>query len=720
VRESVPHAVRRTRAAQKNDCAVPQTFRRIFERPYRAATVREPVPQIRRTLAVLALVLACLGQPIYGDGPQPGSSGQASPQALKQLSLEELSQIEVTTPSKEPTKVSQTPAAIYVLTGEDIRRSGATSIPDALRLVPGVEVARIDGSTWSVGIRGFGSDLTRSVLVLIDGRTVYTPLFAGTNWDVQNTNMDDIDRIEVIRGSGGTIWGPNAVNGVINIITKDSKDTKGLLVSAGGGNVEQGFLNFRYGGGNGSDFSYRVYGMGFTRSPEYHQDGRNFDDWREGQVGFRMDWAEDRDTFTLQGDAYNEIAGKSVSATSYTPPYSQIIDGNALLSGENIQGRWKRTINAGDDIQLQIYYDRTNRQTPNYIETRDTFDADFLQRLRLPARQEVTWGLGARGDPVDDPVVVSGLQFVPYKRVDYLGTAFVQDQIGLVEQRLSLILGTKMLKTNFTQHVDFEPSARLLWTPDQNSTIWAAFTHALRTPSDSEENFYLLGYIGQAPNGDPYFARFNPNRYFAPEQLNGYELGYRRVFGPRLYVDITGFYNHYHNLFSEDVTGQTYLETSPEPVHFLLPADFANGLLGYTKGVEVAPEWRPKNFWRLRGSYSFLHMNIGKSPHSGDIGTAPFIVGSSPQHQATVQSAFDLTKRFQLDLDYRFVSALPGQAVRAYSTGDARLGWRLSRQFDLSLVGENLFQPWQVEYGGDPGPLVGIKRSAYAKLTWSK
>lgn len=668
-----------------------------------------------------AVWLVCAFSPAIGlgDDPQPNPAGQAGPEALKQLSLEQLSQIEVTTPSKEPTKVSQTAAAIFVITGEDIRRSGATSIPEALRLAPGVEVARIDGNNWAIGIRGFGSDLTRSVLVLIDGREVYTPLFAGTNWDVQNTNMDDIDRIEVIRGPGGTIWGPNAVNGVINIITKDAKDTKGMLVSAGGGNEEQGFLNFRYGRGNDRDFSYRVYGMGFTRSPEDHPDGRNFDDWREGQFGFRMDWAENRDTFTLQGDAYNEIAGKSVQATSYTPPYSQIIDANALMSGQNILGRWKRIFSDGNDIQVQVYFDRTDRRTPNYVEDRDTFDVDFLQRMKLPARQEVTWGLGARVDPVNDPVVVSGLQFVPYKRTDYLGTAFVQDQIGLVEQRLSLILGTKMLKTNFTNVLDFEPSIRLLWTPSANQTVWAAFTHALRTPSDSEENFYLLGYIGTTPNGTPYFARFNPNRAFLPEQMNGYELGYRRLLSKKIYVDVTGFYNHYHDLFSEDIIGATYLEADPEPVHFLLPADFGNGLIGYTKGAEIAPEWSPTNFLRLRGSYSYLHMNIGRAPHSSDVGSAPGIVGSSPQHQASVQLAVDFTKRLQLDFDYRYVSTLPAQAVPAYSTGDARFGWRMSRRFELSLVGENLFQPGHAEFGGDPGPLVLIKRSAYARLTWS-
>ena len=678
-------------------------------------------PRVLQNLhVVLWVLLACLAHSAQGDDPQSAPAGQSNPAELKQLTLEQLSQIEVTTPSKEPTKVSKTAAAIYVITGEDIRRAGATSIPEALRLAPGVEVARIDGNNWAIGIRGFGSDLTRSVLVLIDGRTVYTPLFAGTNWDVQNTNMDDIDRIEVIRGPGGTIWGPNAVNGVINIITKDAKDTRGFLASAGGGNEEQGFLNFRYGGGNGDGFSYRIYGMGFTRSPEDHTDGRNFDDWREGQLGFRMDWAEGQDAFTLQGDAYNEIAGKSVQATSYTPPYSQIIDANAYLSGENILGRWKRIFSAGNDIQLQVYYDRTDRQTPNYVEIRDTFDIDFLERLRLPARQEVTWGLGARVDPVDDPVLVSGLQFVPNKRTDYLGTAFVQDQIELVEQRLSLILGTKMLKTNFTSDVDFEPSIRLLWTPSENQTIWAAFTHAIRTPSDSEENFYLLGYIGNTPNGTPYFARFNPNPGFAPEELNGYELGYRRFLSKKIYVDITGFYNHYHDLFSEDLIGQPYLETNPEPVHFLLPAQFGNGLLGYTKGGEIAPEWSPKNFLRLRGSYSYLHMNIGKGPDSTDVGSAPAIVGSSPQHQAAVQLAVDFSKRLQLDLDYRFVSKLPAYAVPAYSTGDARFGWRVSREFELSLVGENLLQPSHPESGGDPGPLVLIKRSAYAKLTWSK
>ena len=301
-----------------------------------------------------------------------------------------------------------------------------------LRLAPGVEVARIDGNKWFVGIRGFGSRLSRSVLVLIDGRTVYTTLFAGTYWEVQNVMIEDIDRIEVIRGPGGTIWGPNAVNGVINVITKSSKDTQGALVSAGGGNEEEGFFNARYGGRNAAkNLDYRAYGMGFNRSPEYHPDGQNFDGWRDVQGGFRMDWAKtDRDAYTLQGDLYDESAGENVNPTMYTPPFSLIEDAAARLSGGNIMGRWKRVLGDGKDVQVQAYYDRTNRHEPNLDDFRDTFDVDYLQRHRVRGRQQLSWGLGVRIVRANDPEVVSGLTFVPSRRTDQLYTAFVQDEIG--------------------------------------------------------------------------------------------------------------------------------------------------------------------------------------------------------------------------------------------------------------------------------------------------
>jgi iron complex outermembrane receptor protein len=643
------------------------------------------------------------------------AGNQPSPAALKSLSLEELSQIEVTSVAKAPEKAMQTAAAIYVITGEDIRRSGAPNIPEALRLAPGVEVAQIDGNKWSIGIRGFGTRLSRDILVLMDGRTVYTTLFAGTYWEVQDTNMDDIDRIEVIRGPGGTIWGPNAVNGVINIITKNAKDTQGLQMSAGGGNVEQGFANFRYGGSNGTGLSYRVYAKAFTDGPEYHPDGRNFDDWRSVQGGARLDWDKGgRDTFTLQGDLYDEKVGESVPVTSYAAPYSWVTDANALLSGGNVLARWKRVIDDGDDFQLQIYYDRTNRHEPNVEDLRNTFDVDFLQRLRLPGRQEISWGLGARVIPIDDPVVTSGLIFTPNKRTDYLFTAFFQDEIVLVDHRLSLTIGTKLLRTNFTG-VEPEPSARLAWTPSDRQTVWAAFTHALRTPSDVEEEYYLLGY-----NPAGFFARFNANPHFQPEQLNGDELGYRLLLGKSVYIDLAGFYNRYHDLFDEEITGPLALDDNPPPPRLLIPAQFGNGLRGWTKGVEIGPEWRPFSVWRLRGSYSYLHMNVEDTPGSLNVEAYSSITGASPQHQVTVQSAWDLSKILHLDLTYRYVSALPGLEVPAYSTGDARFAWRLAPQVELSLTGRNLLQPWHAEYAGDPGPLVGIRRSGYIELAWRR
>ena len=651
---------------------------------------------------------------------QQASGGTSDSVELKKLSLEELSQIEVTSPAKEPQQAMRVPMAIYVITGEEIRRSGATNIPTALRLAPGVEVARIDGNKWSIGIRGFGSRLSRSVLVLIDGRTVYTTFFAGTYWEVQDTVMDDIDRIEVIRGPGGTIWGPNAVNGVINVITKSTKDTHGSLTSIGGGNEEQGFFNFRYGGGNGKNLDYRIYGKGYTRSPEMHSDHQNFDDWRSAQTGFRVDWSRrEHETITVEGDLYREEAGERVTATSYTPPFSRDIDANAHLSGGNLLARWKRDLSPGSDIQVQAYYDRTNRAEPNFFETRDTFDVDLLHRIHLSERQQILWGLGARFSLGDAPAVVSGLTFDPQQRTDRLFTGFLQDEISLVAHRLSLTLGTKLLDTNFTG-VELEPSARLTWTPTERQTVWAAFTHSVRTPSRAEEDFNLSGFITTTAAGVPFFARFIDNKAFAPEQLNGYELGYRRLIGGNLYVDLSTFFNHYHDLFSEDITGPTFFETSPAPAHFLLPAQFRNDLLGATTGMEIAPEWRPTTFWRLRGSYSFLHMDLKKAPGTLELGTSATLEGSSPQHQGLVESSWELSKRLELDLTYRYVSSLPSLSVPSYSTGDARLAWRVTPRFEISFVGRDLLQPWHFEYPEGAGPPVGIKRSAYVKFTWTR
>lgn len=661
-----------------------------------------------------------LFQPTKCLAETTGTDQQSNP--LKTLTLEQLGNIKVTTASKEPESVFNTPAAIYVITQEDIQRSGATTIPDVLRLAPGVEVAQADSHTWSVGIRGFGSNLTRNVLVLIDGRTVYTTLLAGTYWEVQNVMLDDVDRIEIIRGPGGTIWGPNAVNGVINIITKSTKETHGVMVSARGGDTEQGSLNARYGGSSGN-LDYRIYELGFNQGPQYHPDGINFDRWRAIQAGFRTDWAKNpRDTFTFQGDIYDEGAGTGVTVANYTQPFSQVVYGTERLSGGNILGRWQRVFGEGKDFQFQAFYDRTNRHQPNFADLRDTYDIDFLDRFRLPFRQQVSWGLGARFSRGDNPVVVPGLTFLPSPRTDRLLTAFLQDEIALIDKRLTLTLGTKFLETNFTG-LQLQPTGRLLWTPSNKQSVWAAFTHAVRTPSDAEENFTLLGFTGQIVNGLPFFARFNPNPNFRSEELNGYEAGYSFLARKTLYLAIAGFYNHYSDLFSEDITGPPFVESSPPPTHILLPARFGNGLLGTTKGIEFAPEWRPLATWRLRAAYSYLQMNIEKSRGSLDIGTAPFIEGSSPKHQLSFQSGLDFAKVFSFDLTYRYVGALPAlnQKVPAYSTADVRFDWKIGREIKLSAVGRNLFQPHHPEFGGvDPGPLVQIKRSAYGQITWTR
>ncbi len=666
-------------------------------------------PRKIAALSILVAGLSAIARP-QPDQPQDGQ--------LKTLSLEQLGNVEVTTMSKSPEQVWQTAAAVYVITQDDIRRSGATTIPEALRLAPGVEVARISTNKWSIGIRGFGSRLSRSVLVLIDGRSVYTTLLAGTYWEVQDTVMEDIERIEVIRGPGGTVWGPNAVNGVINIITKKTTDTHGALVSAGGGNEEQGFLSTRYGGGNDRDFNYRIYAKGFNRGSEYHSDGDHNDRWGAAQGGFRLDWAKnERDSFTVQGDIYDERAGESVTLVNYTPPFRQIADGFAYLSGGNILGRWTRTFRAGDDIQLQAYYDRTNRHEPNFGDIRDTFDVDFLQRFHIGSRHHLSWGLGGRASNGDELATTSGLFFEPPTRTDQLFTAFLQDDISLLPKRLTLEIGTKLVHTNYTG-AELEPSGRLLWTPTDTQTVWLALTRAVRTPSDGERDFFLSGFIGTTTDGTPFFARFNANPNFKSEKLNGYELGYRRLLGKNIYMDLSSFYNQYYDLFSEEITGAPLVENDPAPTHILLPAQFRNGLVGSTAGGEIAPEWRPTSFWRLRGSYSFLQMVLKKSPGSLDVGSGPMIAGSSPEHQVLIQSSFDLPKRFTADISYRFVSALPGLAVPSYSTGNARLAWSFGRHWEVSVVGDNLLQPHHLEFPSDPGPSVEIKRSGYAKLVW--
>jgi iron complex outermembrane recepter protein len=649
----------------------------------------------------------------YASSPQ---NEQETNAPLKQLSLAQLGNVEVTTATKEPETVWRTPAAVYVITSEDIRRSGATSIPEVLRLAPGVEVARIDSNQWAVGIRGFGSGFSKSVLVLIDGRSVYTPLFAGVNWDVQNVLLEDIERIEVIRGPGGTVWGANAVNGVINIITKSSKDTQGAMAAFGGGNVEQGSVRLHYGRSYGTNVNYRVYGMAFGRGPGFHPDHDNFDDWQMGQGGFRMDWDNQKgETLTVQGDLYKGNVGQRVNIASYSPSASINVVGTQDVSGGNILARWRRTVGAGSDIQVQAYYDRTYRIGPQLGESRNTVDLDFIHHLTLLPRQEFIWGVGARWSPSDFTQTVATVDLLPHSQSENIYSAFLQDEIAIVQHKLELTVGSKFEHNIYTGW-ELQPGARLLWMPSSRQSVWASVSRAVSTPSQIDESLQFTGFL-PSTSTVPIFVRIAGNPKFDSETLLGYEAGYRRLITPQFYVDVSLFHNNYNDLTSFGAFAPS-VETSPSPTHVLLTVPWVNGILGSTNGGEISPDWKATGWLELKASYSYVSLDLKNKPGNTDAATVGSDERSSPRHEVVLQTLLNLPKRFEFDPTYRYVSALPAQSVKSYSTMDLRLAWHFAGNFEASVAGQNLFQPNHTEYGISPGPMVGVKRSVYGQITW--
>lgn len=675
-----------------------------------------------RSTIVVKTLLILLGFADWRLWAQNAQSNQQAPEYLDRLSLEQLGNIEVTTASKEPEQIWKTPAAIYVITQEDIKRSGATSIPEVLRLAPGVEVARIDSDHWAVGVRGFGGEFSKSLLVLIDGRSVYSPLFAGVYWQVQDTLFEDIDRIEIIRGPGGTIWGANAVNGIINIITKNSKDTHGGFSSLNGGNVDQAIGEARFGGTSGNGFNYRVYGKGFTRGPEFHPDGDNFDEWRMGQLGFRTDWdITKRDTLNVQGDMYIGRDGERVAVSSYSPAAVTVIDAPHSTSGGNITASWRRQINNHSDIETRGYFDRTTRFSPQLGEIRNTFDIDFLYHLMMMGRQDVLLGVGARWSPDNITQKFATIDFEPHQETDRVYSWFVQDQIGLVPGKLSLILGSKFEHNN-RSGFEVQPNGRLLWTPTSHQTVWTAVTRAVRTPSRLDQDFQLTDYLETVAVGPvkvPVFLRVVGSLKFRSERLFGTEIGYRTLVASKLFVDFSAFRNDYNNLYGYG-PGTEFLEAAPSPAHLVLQEPLANALKGDTSGGEIAPDWKPAHWLELRGSYSYLHLYVHDKPGFTDTTNTASDNGSSPHHQIVIQPIFNLPRKIEFDLAYRYVNALPYQNITAYKTTDARFGWHPSHSWELSVVGQNLLQPHHAEFGSDVDTIVGIKRDVYGKIIWTR
>ena len=638
-------------------------------------------------------------------------------QQLKSLSLEQLGNLEVTTQSKEPTEVWNTPAAIFVLTTEDIRRSGVTSVPDALRLVPGVNVFRVNGSrNWAVGIRGLADQFSKYVLVLIDGRTVYSPLFGGVWWTINNVMLEDIDRIEVIRGPGGTIWGADAVNGVINIVTKHSQETKGTLISAGGGNVDQNTEDLRYGSEH-NRWTWRGDAFGFVRSPEYHLQNQPDYDWsRDGQVGFRLDHNTPSREFTLQGDAYWGKFGDAQRLSTYDPPTAITSYQSTNVSGGNLRTRWRNRFSNQSDIYLQAFWSYDHRIGSNFGEERNTFDIDFLHRLPPTAHQQFTYGLGIRLSPSTVNQTIPTGTFDPLDKTDSIYSAFLQEELRLVPDKLSLTIGTKLEHNNYTGF-EYQPNARLLFKPNDKFSAWAAVSRAVRTPDRVDEDIQVDVFAVRSP---VIFARVIGNHNLIAERLIAYGGGFRTLIHPRFYFSASGFYNAYRNLIAQGGLKRTPAPIPPfPPGTTLFTLQFTNGIHGASDGAEIAPDWQATSFWRIRPGLSYLNIDLNDEPGFKDTVTLKNLRGSSPTYQAFVQSEINLPRHFEFDQSFRYVDSLPAQSVRAYTTADARIGWNPTKNLSLSLTGQNLFQPHHAEFGIDPPPAVLIKRGIYAKLVWS-
>ncbi len=640
---------------------------------------------------------------------QPAAGG-----SLRDLSLEQLGSLEVTTVSKQPSEVWRSAAAIVVMTADDIRRTGATTLPEVLRSVPGLQVSRLDSGHWAVGIRGLTSGFSKSLLVLIDGRSVYTPLFGGVFWQTQDTLLEDIDRIEVIRGPGGTVWGANAVNGVINVITKHSRDTVGGLATVGGGSVDHGRAAVRYGGSRGDGLHYRIYGTGFTRGAlALAGDGR-FDDWRIAQTGGRLDTSWRGGEVTVQGDLYRGETGDRVALGSYAPPSRLVLQGSDQVWGGNVVARWQRQAADGRGLRLQAYYDRTEREAVHFAETRHALDIDLMYHRPLGTRHQVSWGAGARRSPTRFTERYPTLTLDRPTRAYWLASTYAQDEAALVRDRLWLTVGSKF-EYNNNSGMEVQPSARLLWRPDATQSLWVAASRAVRTPSSIDTDLRLTGFAQSNPD---IFVQVAGTPDFDAETLVGFEAGYRRLIGAHLYLDVTAYHNTYDDLAG---FGGLALSVQSAPVpHILATVPYANVIRGTTSGFEIAPDWRPADWVQIKGAYALLATDFETKPGYDDPGGVTTYEGSSPRHQGSVRVALALPSAVGVDLTHRFATGLMSGRVPAYHTADARVAWALSPQLSLAVAGANLLQRHHVEFYRDDGPAIRVPRSAFVSLTWCR
>lgn len=607
---------------------------------------------------------------------------QSKVEVYKNLSLEELMNIEVTTVSKQPEMLSEIASAIQVVREEDIRRSPAARLPEALALTPNLLVSRFNSYTTMVTARGFNAVFANKLLVMIDGRTVYSPLFAGTYWDVQNVLMEDIDRIEVVSGPGGTLWGANAVNGVINVLTKSSEETQGLYVSGAYGNYLKNFGAIRYGGRLSKDFTYRVFaqrnGHDTFLTPE---GGANSDKWNISQGGFRVDGhTGENSTLMVQGNAYG--------GTLFTTPSESAVD------GQNLMGRWNYAISSRSDLIVQVYYDRTwRRDIPSTVSDQmETWDVDFQHGLEAGNRHALLWGLGYRFIRDESSSTTDFVGFVPPSRNMPLYSGFIQDEITLSPDILKLTIGSKFLH-NVYSGFEVQPSARLAWTPEGPHTFWAAASRAIRAPSRIDVDYYIPKT--PVPAGSP-GVRGGPD--FDAEKLLAYELGYRVQPSGSASFSLASFFNRYYDLYSVDPVPN-------DPVQFQI----MNNSEGFSRGVEISGIYRFSEWWRLRGGYTWFNKKLRNKPGSVfDIG----ILGYDPDHVVVLQSKMDLPANFQFDIVGRYVSTLPGLEVPAYFDLGVRLAY-VYNGLEISVNGRNLLHESRPEFAE-----LEVPRNVYGQLVW--
>lgn len=649
--------------------------------------------QLRKFVAnvvgyISALLCMFWNMPVMADTPQP-----LSPENFSQMSLEDLSNIEITSVSRQPERILDAPAAITVITSEDIRRSGATSIPEALRLADNLTVAQKNSHDWAISARGFNSSLANKLLVMIDGRTIYSPLYSGVFWDRQDYLLADIDRIEVISGPGGTLWGANAVNGVINIITKKAKDTQGVYLEALGGNELRGATAARYGGKLASNVTYRIYGKYFDRDDQALAHGNDAHDaWHMSQGGFRIDAeASAQDSYSVQGDFYEN---KEDALTG------------GQTRGGNILGRWTHSFSSDSDMSLQMYYDKTDlslSQTALTLGDKlDTYDVDFQHHFTLNGSNKIVWGLGYRFTH-DEVNGSSTITFAPEHLDQKLYSGFLQDEIKLHE-KLSLTLGSKLEHNDYTGW-EAEPSARLQWKVSSNQLLWAAVSRAVRMPSRIDHDV-------RTPTNLPLpFPQdiLKGNSNFESENVVAYELGYRAQLGPKINTSVSAFYNEYDNLRSINAG-------SPSSSAFFV---LGNNLEGETYGVEFSGSYQALDWWRINLGYRYLEENLRVKPGQSDISNARGET-ADPRHQVSLRSSMNLSHNIDLDAQLRWVDtlALGTASVPSYTELNMRLGWRPTKNVEISLVGQNLLHDQHVEYGFTSPTRVEIERSVFGKVQW--